>query len=134
MTIVFFTGTVNSALLCRMSQRKMLHFLAGALLLLLSLFDDLVLGEISNDFHQCLEFFYNNKKPSGITGNQYRPICQRYENSYRFATLYNRNHRAPVYSAYTINLPLEDSRARNEWKYEPQVRCSLAKLEELVLK
>uniref|UniRef100_A0A8C9X1R2 Endonuclease domain-containing 1 protein-like n=1 Tax=Sander lucioperca TaxID=283035 RepID=A0A8C9X1R2_SANLU len=103
-----------------MSQRKMLQFSTGALLLLLPWFGGLVLGEISDDFSQCLDFFYNENPPKGINAAGYQPICQRYKNQYRFASLYHRQHRAPLYSAYILS-PADGKRPKSIWKYEPQL-------------
>ncbi|XP_030251360.1 endonuclease domain-containing 1 protein-like [Sparus aurata] len=108
-----------------MSQRKMLQFSTGALLLLLPWFGGLVLGEISKDFSQCLNFFYKRTPPSGIPAVGYQPICQRYENQYHFASLYHRQHRAPLYSAYILS-PADGKRPVNTWKYEPQLASSNA--------
>ncbi|XP_038554686.1 endonuclease domain-containing 1 protein-like [Micropterus salmoides] len=110
-----------------MSQRKMLHFSTGALLLLLW-FGGLVLGEISGDFSQCLDFFYNKTPPRGIKTAGYQPICQRYKNQYHFASLYHRQHRAPLYSAYILS-PADGKRPKTSWMYEPQLAFSRASSE-----
>ncbi|TDH07602.1 hypothetical protein EPR50_G00107840 [Perca flavescens] len=111
-----------------MSQRKMLQFSTGALLLLLPWFGGLVLGEISDDFSQCLDFFYNETPPKGINAAGYQPICQRYKNQYHFASLYHRQHRAPLYSAYILS-PADGKRPSPIWKYEPQLVFSGASSE-----
>ncbi|XP_076594852.1 endonuclease domain-containing 1 protein-like [Chaetodon auriga] len=98
----------------------MLQLSTGALFLLLLWFGGLVLGEISNDFSQCLDFFYNKTPPKGISAAGYQPICQRYKNQYRFASLYHRQHRTPLYSAYILS-PADGKRPRATWMYEPQV-------------
>ncbi|XP_039976276.1 endonuclease domain-containing 1 protein-like [Xiphias gladius] len=108
-----------------MSQRKMLQFSTGALLLLLPWFGGLVLGEVSSDFSQCLDFFYNKTPPQGITDVGYQPICQRYRNQYRFASLYHRQHREPLYSAYILS-PADGKRPNVSWMYEPQLAFSRA--------
>ncbi|XP_030626147.1 endonuclease domain-containing 1 protein-like [Chanos chanos] len=69
------------------------------------------------DFSPCLKFFYQGWPPKGIAGT---PICQRYENQYRFATLYGRSRRSPWFSAYVFSRP-EGKRPRGHWKYEPQL-------------
>ncbi|XP_070770018.1 endonuclease domain-containing 1 protein-like [Enoplosus armatus] len=102
-----------------MSQRAMLKLSTGALLLLLPWFGGLVIGEISDDFCKCLKFFYDETPPQGITG-EYQPICQRYKNQYRFASLYHRQHRTPLYSAYILS-PADGKRPNTPWKYEPQL-------------
>ncbi|XP_062250084.1 endonuclease domain-containing 1 protein-like [Platichthys flesus] len=111
-----------------MSQRKMLQFSTGALLLLLPWFGGLVLGEISSDFSKCLEFFYDGSPPQGINAAWYQPICQRYKNQYHFASLYNREHRTPLYSAYTLG-PADGKRPNSTWMYEPQLAFSRASSE-----
>lgn len=102
-------------------QRKMLQLSTGALLLLLPWFGGLVLGEISNDFSQCLDFFYDKTPPKGISAAGYQPICQRYNNQYHFASLYHRQYRAPLYSAYILSTA-DGKRPKSSWMYEPQVR------------
>lgn len=98
----------------------MLQFSTGALLLLLPWFGGLVLGEISDNFSQCLKFFYNKTPPKGIKAAGYQPICQRYKNQYHFASLYHRQHRAPLYSAYILS-PADGKRPKTSWMYEPQL-------------
>jgi len=52
-------------------------------------------------------------------------ICQRYEGSFRYATLYDTRNRIPLYSAYTIPEKgcngTQPSR-RDNWFIEPEVR------------
>nr|XP_046262419.1 endonuclease domain-containing 1 protein-like [Scatophagus argus]XP_046262420.1 endonuclease domain-containing 1 protein-like [Scatophagus argus] len=108
-----------------MSQRKMLQLSGGSLLLLLPWFGGLVFGEISDDFSKCLGFFYNENPPEGFSASQYQPICQRYKNRYRFASLYDRQRRAPLYSAYILS-PAEGKRPNTPWMYEPQLPFSRA--------
>lgn len=116
-----FSNTVSPVPCCfRMHQRKMLQSSKGALLLLLPCLGGLVLGEVG-DFSHCLRFFYKRAPPEGIDTEGYRPICQRYKNQYRFASLYHSQRRTPLYSAYTLT-PAAGKRPKNIWKYEPQVR------------
>lgn len=98
-------------------RRKMLRV---STLLLAACFGGLVLGELSNNFSQCLNFFYNSTPPQGLSRPEYQPICQLYQNRYRFATLYDRQRRAPLYSAYQLKLA-DGTRPRESWMYEPQV-------------
>ncbi|XP_074529751.1 endonuclease domain-containing 1 protein-like [Halichoeres trimaculatus] len=111
-----------------MCQRKMLQSSMGALLLLLAWLGGLVLGEISKDFSECLNFFYERTPPQGITAAGYQPICQRYKNQYHFASLYHRQHRTPVYSAYVLS-PADGKRPNSTWMYEPQLAFSRASSE-----
>ncbi|KAF7711054.1 endonuclease domain-containing 1 protein-like [Silurus meridionalis] len=98
-----------------------------ALVLLISDFSSLTLMEVVNDFSKskCSEFFIKNQNhiitPTVFKGNQYKRICQRWENEYRFATLYDTKNRIPIYSAYKytgINAP---PRKYVTWKNEPQL-------------
>ncbi|KAK3556746.1 hypothetical protein QTP70_016673, partial [Hemibagrus guttatus] len=99
-----------------------------ALVLLLSSFSSLTLTEVVNSFKQsCPTFFIRNpEKPSDIiiptifSGCQYKKICQRWKNKYRFATVYDTVRRIPVYSAYTL-LQAGKTERRDEWKIEPQL-------------
>nr|XP_020460451.1 endonuclease domain-containing 1 protein-like [Monopterus albus] len=69
------------------------------------------------DFAPCLQFFYRSWPPKGLSGT---PICQRYYNQYRFATLYSRARRSPWFSAYLYSPP-EGKRPSASWKFEPQL-------------
>lgn len=103
------------ATLLHMAFQKLL-----TLILLLPWCSGPTLGEIGNDFSKCLQFFYNETPPMGFSASEYQPICQRYKNNYRFATLYNRNHRAAMYSAYILKIP-KDNYPNGRWMCEPQV-------------
>ncbi|NWW59745.1 ENDD1 protein, partial [Ifrita kowaldi] len=96
------------------------------LLLLQVLVSCLWLGqsEVVKSSASCPKFFYRNTAPD----NALEPanpvwICQGYNNSYHFATLYNRTLRIPVYSAY-IYQPGPGNRSKS-WFIEPQVSVSL---------
>ncbi|XP_039668994.1 endonuclease domain-containing 1 protein-like [Perca fluviatilis] len=118
---VFYSACRKTSwLLLKLFQRKIMQMSTGALLLLLPWFGGLVLGEISDDFSQCLNFFYEKTPPEGINAAGYQPICQRYKNQYRFASLYHRQHRGPLYSAYILS-PADGKRPSPIWKYEPQL-------------
>ncbi|XP_038130161.1 endonuclease domain-containing 1 protein-like [Cyprinodon tularosa] len=69
------------------------------------------------DFTPCLQFFYRSWPPKGLAGTS---ICQRYNNNYRFATLYSRPRRSPWFSAYVYTVP-SGKRPKASWKYEPQL-------------
>ncbi|XP_069550698.1 endonuclease domain-containing 1 protein-like, partial [Brachyistius frenatus] len=78
---------------------------------------------VGNDFSHCLDFFSNKIPPTGINAAGYQPICQRYKNQYHFASLYHRQHRAPLFSAYILS-PADGKRPKNIWMYEPQLVLS----------
>ncbi|XP_034154746.2 uncharacterized protein LOC113523686 [Pangasianodon hypophthalmus] len=102
-----------------------------ALVLLLSAFSSLTLTEVEDSLssfkERCHDFFIPNPKnkndvivPTIFKGHQYKKICQRWKNKYRFATVYDTEKRIPVYSAYTF-LQKENTTRRNRWKIEPQL-------------
>ncbi|KAM4555930.1 endonuclease domain-containing 1 protein-like [Odontesthes bonariensis] len=108
-----------------MFRRSSLQCSIRALLLLIPWFSCLVVGEVSHNFSQCQEFFYNRTPPRGITAAGYQPICQRYKNQYHFASLYHRQHRAPLFSAYLLSPP-DGKRPKTPWMCEPQLAFSHA--------
>ncbi|KAK2884406.1 endonuclease domain-containing 1 protein-like isoform X2 [Channa argus] len=74
-------------------------------------------GADVGNFAPCLQFFHRSWPPKGLTGT---PICQRYNNQYRFATLYSRARRSPWLSAYVYGTPA-GKRPSASWKFEPQL-------------
>nr|XP_023010517.1 endonuclease domain-containing 1 protein [Maylandia zebra] len=104
-----------------MSQRNLLQPSIRALFLLLLC--SLVVGEIGKDFSHCPNFFYNNTPPQGVSAPGYQPICQRYRNQYHFASLYDRQRRVPLFSAYRLS-PADGKRPKSVWMYEPQLAFS----------
>lgn len=92
----------------------------GGLLLLSSLLKP-CFGDVG-DFSPCLNYFYQAWPPKGLQGT---PICQRFDNRYHFATLYSRDRRTPLFSAYIYNTP-KGKRPKGIWKYEPQLANSKA--------
>ncbi|XP_034958867.2 endonuclease domain-containing 1 protein-like [Zootoca vivipara] len=84
------------------------HFLAGAK------------GEVVQDFKNCLEFFLDKMPPGeSLTPPREAKICQFYKNAYRFATMYDREKRIPIYSAYKCQ-PGKGHRYQG-WMIEPQL-------------
>ncbi|KAG8574283.1 hypothetical protein GDO81_009126 [Engystomops pustulosus] len=103
-------------------------------------------ASVYDNFNNCLKYFYKNQIPSGFQGialpdlfdrNNFPDgmnqndlgspayICQTYENTVRFATLYDRGRLMPLYSAYIIDVkpkdvPSECYRPKN-FQYEPQL-------------
>ncbi|KAJ3588219.1 hypothetical protein NHX12_011813 [Muraenolepis orangiensis] len=109
----------------------MLQDSKGALrLLLLACLVGLMAAEVGS-FSPCLRFFHRDTPPTGIDGSGCtEPVCQRYHNQYRFASLYDRLHRTPLYSAYLLT-PAAGKRPETVWKYEPQLASSSANPEML---
>uniref|UniRef100_W5KUL2 Uncharacterized protein n=1 Tax=Astyanax mexicanus TaxID=7994 RepID=W5KUL2_ASTMX len=118
----------------------LLHLLLLLFLLLLLL---LPLCEVVDSFKKtCPQFFIKDKNnqavpPTVLTSNEYKQICQFYEEKYWFATLYDTKRRIPVYSAYTYNI-IESTdqpfRQGVNWKIEPQLDDKLADREMKQLK
>lgn len=99
------------------STSNMAHFFSLTLIVLTWTICDCDVGE----FSPCLQFFYRSWPPKGLAGT---PICQRYQNQYRFATLYSRPRRSPWFSAYVYTVPT-GKRPTPSWKFEPQVSVGL---------
>ena len=82
--------------------------------------------EVDQGFGNCMQYFYKRTPPS-LTRSFAEPpksICQRYDNAYRYATLYSTSLKVPVYSAYTLPDPCSGSpkpERRSTWFVEPQV-------------
>ncbi|XP_053355441.1 endonuclease domain-containing 1 protein-like [Clarias gariepinus] len=101
-----------------------------ALVLLLSAFPSLTLMKVVQDFAKatCTRVFIKSPNvhtvitPTVFEGEQYKHICQCWNNKCTFATLYNTQLRIPVYSAYTLSGKDDQKPNRNEeWKNEPQL-------------
>ena len=82
-----------------------------------------------SDVPPCQKFFLDGTTPNlpgilvdGIVKNEgrYKPICQLYNNIYRFATLYDTTKKIPVFSAYTFTGCIP-GRPKDRWMMEPQV-------------
>uniref|UniRef100_A0AAY3ZUP0 Endonuclease domain-containing 1 protein-like n=2 Tax=Denticeps clupeoides TaxID=299321 RepID=A0AAY3ZUP0_9TELE len=101
-------------------------------LLLLLLFISLAEGHIVQSFKgTCGQFFITDPKdqnnhipPTILTDHQdpdrYKQICQRYNNRYYYATLYDTQNRIPVYSAYQYTGHTKLVR-KTTWMIEPQL-------------
>ncbi|XP_066543267.1 uncharacterized protein LOC136711128 [Amia ocellicauda] len=76
------------------------------------------------DFLPCNRFFYMQTPPAGFDGGQLVHICQTYEGTDYFATLYNASCRLPVYSAYVVTVRGQgapDSGGLDDVFIEPQI-------------
>ncbi|NXL33648.1 ENDD1 protein, partial [Glaucidium brasilianum] len=78
-------------------------------------------GEVVTSFESsCPQFFFRETPPNeALEPESPAWICQRYNNQYYFATLYDRNRRIPVYSAYLYQ-PGPGKRPKT-WLVEPQL-------------
>ncbi|NXJ71475.1 ENDD1 protein, partial [Rostratula benghalensis] len=93
------------------------------LLLLQVLASCLWLGQsdVVPSFQSCPQFFFRETPPNNtLQPNNPAWICQRYNNRYHYATLYNRDLRIPVYSAYLYK-PDNATKPQNIWMVEPQL-------------
>ncbi|KAL7865140.1 hypothetical protein SRHO_G00103870 [Serrasalmus rhombeus] len=102
------------------------------LLLLLGV-TSLTESEVVQSFKsKCRQFFFLGHLPSAkrvatptvFRGQNYKQICQRWKNQYRFATLYDTKSRIPVYSAYTF-ISSNPFKRVDDWKVEPQLDLPL---------
>uniref|UniRef100_A0A7N6AD03 Uncharacterized protein n=1 Tax=Anabas testudineus TaxID=64144 RepID=A0A7N6AD03_ANATE len=110
-----------------MTPLKMWCLLPHAVLLLLSITPTET--EVVTEMAKC-EGFLLNETPPQTTGileagriqdqNRYRVICQTYNDTRRFVTLYDTVNRIPVFSAYKYRGGQTGGR-RPPWKIEPQV-------------
>ncbi|NXS94432.1 ENDD1 protein, partial [Jacana jacana] len=92
------------------------------LLLLQVLVSCLWLGhsEVVTSFQSCPQFFIDEAPPNeALVPDNPAWICQRFNNQYHYATLYNRDLRIPVYSAYRYD-PGNGQRPKI-WMVEPQL-------------
>lgn len=96
----------------------------GSLLALAGLLEGRLVGEEEAGFGECDRFFYAGTPPAGLAAEAHVKICQRFEGAERFATLYSRRDRIPVYSAFRAARPAAAG-AEPRWLVEPQVseRC-----------
>ncbi|XP_052645589.1 endonuclease domain-containing 1 protein-like [Harpia harpyja] len=78
-------------------------------------------SEVVTSFERsCPQFFFRETPPNeALQPENPAWICQRYKNQYYFATLYDRNRRIPVYSAYLYQ-PGPGTRPKT-WLVEPQL-------------
>ncbi|KAL1023559.1 hypothetical protein UPYG_G00042390 [Umbra pygmaea] len=103
-----------------------------------------VRGEVGPNFDNCKEYFYKDTPVSGLNIalpapvetnpeslkptclSAYNPaspayICQRHDNKYYFATLYDRGRRIPLYSAYKMDINGVPERGGSIVNYDPQL-------------
>ncbi|XP_027766771.1 endonuclease domain-containing 1 protein-like [Empidonax traillii] len=85
-------------------------------------------GEVVESFGSCPQFFYQNFTPgNALTPPNAANICQTLNNQQFFATLYNKDKRIPVYSAYIYKRE-RGKRPTLQWMVEPQlIRLNLSK-------
>ncbi|XP_035240425.1 endonuclease domain-containing 1 protein-like [Anguilla anguilla] len=81
-------------------------------------------GEVVESFKKgphCLDFFYKGMVPKWNVPKRHTVyLCQRFNNRYHFATLYNTDHRIAIYSAYRFQTG-DDGGREDYWYIEPQL-------------
>ncbi|XP_018107232.1 endonuclease domain-containing 1 protein [Xenopus laevis] len=81
---------------------------------------------ISDNFSNCRDYFYKEQLPQGFDGNRginsLAYICQQYGNTIYFASLYDRDWRIPLYSAYILDRRNEClGERKHNFDIEPQL-------------
>ncbi|XP_053363826.1 endonuclease domain-containing 1 protein-like [Clarias gariepinus] len=81
-------------------------------------------GDVVSDFidePDCIKYFYKGKVPQwGSDTPGTARLCQRFQNRFHFATLYDTYHRIAVYSAYVFE-PSNGGGREKRWFVEPQL-------------
>lgn len=99
--------------------------LSGFLCVLVGAILRLTHGDVVSDFRDepdCAKYFYKAKVPLlGADMSGVVRLCQRFQNRFHFATLYDTQHRIAVYSAYIFQ-PSNGGGREQRWFVEPQVR------------
>ncbi|XP_043932660.1 endonuclease domain-containing 1 protein-like [Protopterus annectens] len=75
---------------------------------------------ITQNFGDCRNYFFGRMEPTGIIPKNAARICQTYDNKRHYATMYDRDLRIPVYSAYIFE-PHGGGDRFDEWQIEPQL-------------
>ncbi|XP_041098146.1 endonuclease domain-containing 1 protein-like [Polyodon spathula] len=76
-------------------------------------------AEVVSSLTTCKSSFYKGQIPKNIATNNHVRICQLLNNKYHYATLFDKEKRVPVYSAYVFKSG--NTSERPPWYYEPQV-------------
>ncbi|XP_067284660.1 endonuclease domain-containing 1 protein-like [Pseudorasbora parva] len=88
-----------------------------------------IMAEVVDSFSKCSDFFIKNEPPEieGVLKNsvsqdedRYKLICQKYDEQYRFATLYDIREKIPVFSAYKFT-GIYKKTPHIQWMIEPQL-------------
>ncbi|KAK7166947.1 hypothetical protein R3I94_001366 [Phoxinus phoxinus] len=88
-----------------------------------------IVTEVVDSFSTCSSFFFQEEPPriEGVLdnstsqdNNRFKLICQKHEGEYRFATLYDRIAKIPIFSAYKFTA-VNEKPPHIPWMIEPQL-------------
>ncbi|XP_041841950.1 endonuclease domain-containing 1 protein-like [Melanotaenia boesemani] len=88
------------------------------------------MAEVVASVSDCSEFLLGGRPPQipGIIEggvikdqNRYKPICQTFNNTRRFLTVYDTTNKIPVFSAYKFKKIESKKRPKIPWMIEPQL-------------
>ncbi|KAE8637100.1 hypothetical protein XENTR_v10003321 [Xenopus tropicalis] len=76
-----------------------------------------------SDVPPCQAFFYQGQEPTGLASPSTARICQRLQGQYYYATLYHRDARVPIYSAYILekSTTSRPDLSSTNWYLEPML-------------
>ena len=101
-----------------------------ALVILLLVSMDPTATDVVDDVSDCDEFFLERTPPKipGVLAdkkilnqNRYTAICQTYDNTKKFMTLYDKKEKIPRFSAYKYTGHIPKRPKTPSWRTEPQV-------------
>ncbi|RVE60830.1 hypothetical protein OJAV_G00184260 [Oryzias javanicus] len=86
--------------------------------------------EVVRSISDCADFLLNQSPPQIpniledgkiLDQNRYKPICQTYQNTRTFLTLYDTKERIPVFSAIKFVINKNPGKRSKKWMIEPQL-------------
>ncbi|XP_050957321.1 endonuclease domain-containing 1 protein-like [Labeo rohita] len=92
-----------------------------------------IMTEVVDSFSQCSGFFFEGEPPKindilersiSLDNDRYKLICQKYNGTKRYATLYDIKNKIPVFSAYTYTGGGQKKNKTRKWMIEPQLEMT----------